>query len=85
MTAAFKSGGLVALLSLLRGCALSPSSLHGMTWGTLCGDTTLQQFLHLIDAVATVPGITLASWNVRWLVDPHTLHDVTKQVDFSSR
>ena len=44
----------------------------GRTWGQLCDGLTLE---HVREAERRVPGRTAmkaASWNVRWLLDPHT-------------
>ena len=49
------------------------------TWGRLCGDATLGTVLERIEARATAPGLRPATWNVRWLISPHTQQGILKR------
>ena len=44
---------------------------HGTTWGALCGDTSLESLLEAVTRSSSIGG-AFASWNVRWMVNPHT-------------
>jgi hypothetical protein len=43
-----------------------------VNWYSLIGNITVGELRQRVEAVPKLSGINLASWNVRWLLSPHT-------------
>ena len=59
---------------------LHPTNVpRGATWGQLITDCTLADLERTLRAPTIGQGARLASWNVRWMVSPHTAQNASKR------
>ena len=73
VTTRIRSAGV--LWRLLAGTAPGP----GATWGQLCRLGTVEVLAHRVRATGTSQDFRIVSWNVRWLLSPHTERAAAKR------
>ena len=67
------------LWSLLHAPRQGGGVPRGLTWERLCGEATVWQLLQRVQLEQRGYGLRVATWNVRWLVSPHTMQGILKR------